>query len=230
MDKVTEHLIEGCRRGDRSSQLKLYKQYAQRLYIACLRIVGNSSEAEEAMQDSLLKIFTRLDQYHDGQCFEAWMHRIAIYTAIDYVRRQAPDQEELSDNLAEPDEEGPDEEDIQYSVAQINEATKKLPAGYRIILSLYLFEGYDMEEIASILKIQPPSVRSQYLRAKRKLLLLFLVIRDLFHLLKHQREALQAIAVMLGHGEETVVGTRQGREYRFLEHIIIREDPFALLQ
>ena len=42
MDKVTEHLIEGCRRGDRSSQLKLYKQYAQRLYIACLRIVGNS--------------------------------------------------------------------------------------------------------------------------------------------------------------------------------------------
>ena len=71
MDKVTEHLIEGCRRGDRSSQLKLYKQYAQRLYIACLRIVGNSSEAEEAMQDSFLKIFTRLDQYHDGQCFEA---------------------------------------------------------------------------------------------------------------------------------------------------------------
>lgn len=87
MDKVTEHLIEGCRRGDRSSQLKLYKQYAQRLYIACLRIVGNSSEAEEAMQDSFLKIFTRLDQYHDGQCFEAWMHRIAIHTAIDYVRR-----------------------------------------------------------------------------------------------------------------------------------------------
>ena len=162
MDKVTEHLIEGCRRGDRSSQLKLYKQYAQRLYIACLRIVGNSSEAEEAMQDSFLKIFTRLDQYHDGQCFEAWMHRIAIHTAIDYVRRQAPDQEELSDNL--------DEEEIQYSVAQIKEATTKLPAGYRIILSLYLFEGYDMEEIASILKIQPPSVRSQYLRAKRKLL------------------------------------------------------------
>ena len=127
MDKVTEHLIEGCRRGDRSSQLKLYKQYAQRLYIACLRIVGNSSEAEEAMQDSFLKIFTRLDQYHDGQCFEAWMHRIAIHTAIDYVRRQAPDQEELSDNLAEPETDGPDEEEIQYSVAQIKEATKKLP-------------------------------------------------------------------------------------------------------
>ena len=63
-----------------------------------------------------------------------------------------------------------DEEEIRYSVAQVKEACKKLPVGYRVILSLYLFEGYDMEEIASILKIRPSSVRSQYLRAKRKLL------------------------------------------------------------
>ena len=159
MEETNVHLIEECRRGNRTAQLALYKQFAQRLYVACLRIVGNVSEAEEAMQDSFLKIFTRLDQYRDGQCFEAWMHRIAVHTAIDYVRRQTPDWEELSD-----------EEEIRYSVAQVKEACKKLPAGYRVILSLYLFEGYDMEEIASILKIRPSSVRSQYLRAKRKLL------------------------------------------------------------
>ena len=53
---------------------------------------------------------------------------------------------------------------------QIKRAVKELPVGYRTILSLYLFEGYDMEEIASILKIKPASVRSQYLRAKQKLL------------------------------------------------------------
>ena len=96
--------------------------------------------------------------------------RQAIHTAIDYVRRQTPDWEELRDNYAEPDSDEPDEDEINYSVAQIKKACNLLPPGYRIILSLYLFEGYDMEEIASILKIQPPSVRSQYLRAKRKLL------------------------------------------------------------
>ena len=170
MEETNVHLIEECRRGNRTAQLALYKQFAGRLYVACLRIVGNTSEAEEAMQDAFLKIFTRLDQYQDGQCFEAWMHRIAVHTAIDYVRRQTPDWEELSDDYTEPDDDGPDEEEIRYSVAQVKEACKKLPAGYRVILSLYLFEGYDMEEIASILKIQPPSVRSQYLRAKRKLL------------------------------------------------------------
>ena len=170
MEETNAHLIEGCRKGNRTAQLTLYKQFAQRLYVACLRIVGNAPEAEEAMQDAFLKIFTRLDQYHDGQCFEAWMHRIAVHTAIDYVRRQTPDWVELSDNYAEPDDDGPDEEEIRYTVAQVKVDCKKLPAGYRVILSLYLFEGYDMEEIASILKIQPPSVRSQYLRAKRKLL------------------------------------------------------------
>ncbi len=170
MNETTEQLIEGCRSGKRSAQLALYKQFAQRLYIACLRIVGNTSEAEEAMQDAFLKIFTRIDQYKDNLCFEAWMHRIAVHTAIDYVRRQTPEWDELSDNYADPESDEPSEEDIQYSVKQIKEATAKLPAGYRVILSLYLFEGYDMEEIASILNIQPPSVRSQYLRAKRKLL------------------------------------------------------------
>ena len=170
MNETTVQLIKGCREGKRSAQLGLYKQFAQRLYIACLRIVGNSGEAEEAMQDSFLKIFTHIDQYKDGQCFEAWIHRIAVHTAIDYVRRQTPEWEELSDNYADPEPDGPNEEEIAYSVKLVKEATGKLPAGYRVILSLYLFEGYDMEEIASILKIRPSSVRSQYLRAKRKLL------------------------------------------------------------
>ena len=83
MNETTVQLIKGCREGKRSAQLGLYKQFAQRLYIACLRIVGNSGEAEEAMQDSFLKIFTHIDQYKDGQCFEAWIHRIAVHTAID---------------------------------------------------------------------------------------------------------------------------------------------------
>ena len=113
MEETNAHLIEGCRRGNRTAQLALYKQFAGRLYVACLRIVGNTSEAEEAMQDAFLKIFTRLDQYQDGQCFEAWMHRIAVHTAIDYVRRQTPDWEELSDNYTEPDDDGPAEEEIR---------------------------------------------------------------------------------------------------------------------
>ena len=73
MEETNVHLIEECRRGNRTAQLALYKQFAQRLYVACLRIVGNVTEAEEAMQESFLTLFTRLDPYRDGQCLEAWM-------------------------------------------------------------------------------------------------------------------------------------------------------------
>ncbi len=170
MEETTANLIVSCRRGNRSAQLALYKKYARMLYVACLRIVGNAAEAEEAMQDSFLKIFSKLDQYQDGQSFEAWIHRIAVHTAIDYVRRQTQEWEELTDNYTEPEDTEADDEDIRYTVEQIKSATAQLPAGYRVVLSLYLFEGYDMEEIASILNIRPPSVRTQYMRAKKKLI------------------------------------------------------------
>ena len=171
MKETNIHLIEQCRKGNRSAQLALYKQFATRLYNVCLRIIGNPQDAEEAMQDSFLKAFTRLEQYQAGTSFEAWLQQIAVRTAIDYIRRQLPEGEDLTDDYAElADDDTPDEEELQCSVAQVKAACQQLPAGYRVVLSLYLFEGYDMEEIASILKIQPASVRSQYLRGKRKLL------------------------------------------------------------
>lgn len=171
MKETNTHLIEQCRKGNRSAQLALYKQFAARLYNVCLRIIGNPQDAEEAMRDSFLKVFTRLEQYQAGTSFEAWLQQIAVRTAIDYVRRQLPEGEGLTDDYTElADDDTPDEEELQCSVAQVKAACQQLPAGYRVILSLYLFEGYDMEEIASILNIRPASVRSQYLRGKRKLL------------------------------------------------------------
>ena len=171
MKETNIHLIEQCRKGNRSAQLALYKQFATRLYNVCLRIIGNPQDAEEAMQDSFLKAFTRLEQYQAGTSFEAWLQQIAVRTAIDYVRRQLPEGEDLTDDYAElADDDTPDEEELQCSVAQVKAACQQLPVGYRVVLSLYLFEGYDIEEIASILNIRPASVRSQYLRGKRKLL------------------------------------------------------------
>jgi RNA polymerase sigma-70 factor (ECF subfamily) len=173
MKESTAYLIEACRHGNRLAQLSLYEKYAQRLYLACLRITGSRAEAEEAMHDAFIKAFARLQQFRNEQNFDAWIHRIAIHTAIDYVRSHARggEWEEIPINYtAESEEDNAQQEAINYAVEQIKEAIRKLPDGYRIVLSLYLFEGYDTEEISSILNIQPASVRTQYLRAKRKLL------------------------------------------------------------
>lgn len=171
MDTNYTHLIDKCSRKDPKAQMKLYELYAKRLYIACFRIVGNMNEAEEAMQDAFLKIFTHIDQYDRSKNFEVWMHRIAVNTAIDYVRRQTPLQEELEENMAvEEEDTAVEEEEIAFSVTKIKEGIRQLAPGYRLILTLYLFEGYDMEEISSILQIKPASVRTQYMRGKSKLI------------------------------------------------------------
>lgn len=171
MKESKTYLIEACRNGNRKAQLTLYTQHTQRLYAACFRIIGNASEAEEAVQDTFLKIFTHIKQHKDNACFEAWMQRIAIRTAIDYTRKQTPQWNELSEkDIVETDTEDACKEKIQCSVRLVKEGIGKLPSGYRIILSLYLFEGYDMEEIASILNIKLVSVHTQYSRAKKKLL------------------------------------------------------------
>ena len=133
---------------------------------------SSKSELWETPQD----LFDKLDQYHDELCFEAWIRRIAVRTAIDYVRRRLPEEELLEETLPDmPDDEEElreQEEQTLLTVASVRNALEKVPAQARMVLSLYLFEGYDMEEIAQILKLQPSSVRSQYLRGKRRLIAL----------------------------------------------------------
>ena len=172
MDDIFQHLITGCQRGEESSLVAMYNRYAKWIFLICLRIIGNAEEAEEAMQDAFFKAFSSINQF-DGSSFQAWLKQIAVNTAIDAVRKHKEEWVELSEkyDLASDSEETESEEEaIHMSVENIRKAMQKLPSGYRVILSLYLFEGYDMEEISSILRIKPASVRSQYLRGKQKLL------------------------------------------------------------
>ena len=151
MDDSVQDLIAGCRKRHRQSQLAMYRRFAPLVYPICLRIVGNAPEAEEAMQDTFLKIFDKLDQYHDRLPEE------------ELIEETLPDMADDEEELREQ------EEQTLLTVASVRNALEKVPAQARMVLSLYLFEGYDMEEIAQILKLQPSSVRSQYLRGKRRL-------------------------------------------------------------
>ncbi len=125
-------------------------------------------DAEEAMHDTFLKIFDNLDKISDEKAFYSWSQSIAIRTAIDRVRKKKIYFEPV-DNLAMPEEEAIDEEQLQLSVAHVKQKLKELPDGYRVIVSMRLFEGCEFEEIAKELNIKEPSVRSQFIRGRRKL-------------------------------------------------------------
>lgn len=168
-------IIEQCKKGERRAQMQLYTTFYKRVYNTCYRVLRNSSEAEDVMQDSFLKAFSGLDSYNDSIPFEAWLVRIAINASIDKLRRKDLDMIDLNENLHSEILDTDDNEEwekITEKVTQVKVAIEKLPEASRLIINLYLIEGYDHEEIADILNIAPGTARIQYMRAKQKLITL----------------------------------------------------------
>jgi RNA polymerase sigma factor (sigma-70 family) len=164
---IHHDVVERCRKGDFKAQFELYKLYYKPMYNICLRIVGNSVEAEDVMQEAFLKAFTRIDTYEGIVSFGAWLKKIVINHSLDQLKKRKVKFEELNEKIL--DEEPVKIEISEIQMEQLKKAIQQLPDGYRVVLSLYLLEGYDHEEIAQILGITNVSSRSQYLRAKLKL-------------------------------------------------------------
>lgn len=168
-----DELVERCKRGDNRAFAAIYQKYAKAMYNTSLRIVGHTGDAEDVIQEAFTDAFRSLEDFHYKSTFGAWLKRIVINKSINQLRKRKMDlidieKTSIGTNLS--DEEGPDENDIRMKVEDIKKAVALLPNGYRTVLTLYLFEGYDQEEIAEILQVSHATVRTQYMRAKIKLL------------------------------------------------------------
>jgi RNA polymerase sigma-70 factor (ECF subfamily) len=132
-----------------------------------MRIINNETEAEDVMQESFLKAFSKIDTYKGEVSFGAWLKRIVINRSLDYLKKRKVKFEEINEKTNQlPDYQM---ETKEVNVQAIKDAIQKLPDGYRVVLSLFLIEGYDHEEISEILGISNSNSRTQYLRAKNKL-------------------------------------------------------------
>ena len=147
-------------------QQELYNLHYRRIYNTCLRIIGDSMEAEEAMHDVFLKLFDNIEDLQDEKAFYSWSRSIAMRTSIDIVRKKKPLFEQI-DNLQIAAEEP--YEETELTVEAIKREVNRLPDGYRIILSMRLFDECGFEEIAGILQIKESTVRSQYVRGRDRL-------------------------------------------------------------
>jgi len=161
-------LVNDCRKGNRKAQFELYKLYEKAMYSAALRIVNHEAEAEDVLQEAFLEAFTRIADFRGDTTFGLWLKQIIINKAINCLRKRKVDLVSM-DGVELAAEQTDDYEDLQWKVEEIKSAVKRLPDGYRIVLTLYLFEGYDHEEISHILKISEVTSRSQLMRAKMKL-------------------------------------------------------------
>jgi RNA polymerase sigma-70 factor (ECF subfamily) len=170
---IHQDLIDGCKTGDQKAQFQIYKLYYKAMFNTSLRIVNDTMEAEDVMQESFLSAFEKIESYSGTVSFGAWLKKIVINRSLDALNRRKAIFEDIDVHSGIRDDSGDDrahKEELDVRIEEVKEAIERLPDGYRVILSLYLLEGYDHDEIAEILSITSSTSRSQLSRAKQKLI------------------------------------------------------------
>jgi RNA polymerase sigma factor (sigma-70 family) len=167
-----QELVVQCLRGDRQAQKRIYQLYSKAMYNVCLRMVGNQDEAQDVLQDAFVSAFRHLSTFKAEATFGAWLKRIVVNTAIQHLKRKRIDfvaLEPKHNPASEPEPYQGDPDSGAYEVRAVQAAVLALPDGYRNVLTLYLFEGYDHAEIGDILGITESTSKSQFNRAKARL-------------------------------------------------------------
>lgn len=167
-----DELVERCKRGEAAGYKELYQRYAKAMFNTCLRIVNNIAEAEDVLQESFTEAFKNLQGFEYRTSFGGWLKQICINRSINQLKKRRVSWIDIdaTDSYDRVEETIVDENEIQLKVESVKRSIMALPDGYRTILTLYLLEGYDHEEIAEILNVAQSTTRTQYMRAKQKLL------------------------------------------------------------
>jgi RNA polymerase sigma factor (sigma-70 family) len=175
---IHHHLISACKMQantrtekmeKRKAQYELYQRYYKAMYNTALRIVNNTVEAEDIMQNSFLDAFSKLETWSGTGTFGSWLKRIVVNNALDIVRARKEFRSQAEEDPEIIPENNNDDNETEARVEEIRDAMKQLGKEDRIILSLFLFEGYDHEEISGILNISYNAARTRYSRARQKL-------------------------------------------------------------
>jgi RNA polymerase sigma-70 factor, ECF subfamily len=162
-----KELVLRVQKGDRNAQYIMYKQYIDAMYHTVLRILNNSTDAQDVAQECFVKVFEKINSFRGESTIGAWIKKIAINTAINSLRQKKRNLEYSFDDI--PELQLLVEEDTTVNILNnkmIHDAVLNLPSGCRAVLNLYIFEGYSHKEVADILEITESTSKTQYRRAK----------------------------------------------------------------
>ena len=173
-------LVQACRAGQTEAFGVLVRRYQDRLYPTILRLLGSPEDAQDVLQDSFVRAFEKLDQFHGESSFYTWIYRIAVNLALsEYRRHRQRGRDRWSDPAslslaAEPVDDSP-ETDPAIALERVERelivqtALNELGPEHRAVVVLKDFDGRRYEEIASLLEIPIGTVRSRLHRARSEL-------------------------------------------------------------
>lgn len=175
--------IRRAQQGDAAAFERIYQLHNRRVYSLCLRMVGNTAEAEDLTQEAFLQLFRKISTFRGESAFSTWLHRLAVNVVLMRLRKKTGSESSLEE-VTEPDEEsgGPRKDfgapdlKLSGSIDRVNlrRAVEQLPAGYKAIFVLHDVQGYEHNEIADILGCSIGNSKSQLHKARMRL-------RELLH-------------------------------------------------
>jgi RNA polymerase sigma factor (sigma-70 family) len=168
-----DELLQCCMAGKQSAQLEVYNRYYKAMFNTALRIVKDTAQAEDIMQESFLSAFTKLHTFKGEVTFGSWLKRIVINNSIHQYRKQQKKNEvaldEVMYKVEDNDGIASDHVFTELKAQKVMETMKDLKDNYRISLTLHLIEGFDYEEISEIMNISYANCRTTVSRAKESL-------------------------------------------------------------
>lgn len=169
-------MIERAQHGDEEAFAALFEAHKRRVYSLCLRMTGDTAEAEDLSQDAFLQLFRKISTFRGESAFSTWLHRMVVNVVLMHLRKKGLQQvslDEVDNSQDEPvkREYGDDDKRLLHSIDRItlSRAIEGLPPGYRAVLVLHDIEGYEHNEIAQILSCSVGNSKSQLHKARLKL-------------------------------------------------------------
>lgn len=162
-----QNIIEGCIGHNRKAQQMLWKKYSGYLLGVCLRYATDRPEAEDILQEALLKIYFNIGEYSGTGSFKGWLRKVTVNCAISHYHKNLKHKHhiDIDDYVSGETGEESFENDF-YTAEELHKVLNELPPGYRLVFNLYSIEGFKHREIAEKLGIDVNTSKSQYSRAR----------------------------------------------------------------
>ena len=166
--QLHKSIIDACKNNDAKAQMQLYDLYCEAMLTIAVRYVKDTFSAEDVMQEAFIKAFKNINSYKEEVAFGAWLKRIVINQSIDWLKKKKIALVSINEETNIIVDEENWEVAPTISHQEIINCIQQLKDKYRVVLTLFLLEGYDHREISQILGISEVTSRTHLLRGKKK--------------------------------------------------------------
>ena len=176
-DSNEAELIEKAKQGNAQAFQALYDKHKRRVYSLCLRMTANTAEADDLTQEAFLQLYRKIATFRGESAFSTWLHRLSVNVVLMHLRKKSLPVVSLEETTQAGEDDTPKKdfgaEDLALAGSidrlQLQRAVDDLPPGYRTIFVLHDVEGYEHNEIATIVGCSIGNSKSQLHKARMKL-------------------------------------------------------------